>query len=245
MKTKHTSIIRLFGFAAIMVLGVVSIIGSGGGGGGGGTTNPETVFPLHEINTDAPQGFEATFTGTGVVTVEGTKYDVTGSYNIQVLADVYLATYDVMATPYQSLLNITITSNNATISILTTTYMNVPTAQNTYDGPVIQIVDNTDILIPIQYNPLPDVGQLGDFGEVTSWLYDNGDTVSGTWLLKSSQPGFINLEINYRVEDSLGNLIMLETDTFKISEDGVIVSATVNAQSFVDDVLIDFLANRN
>lgn len=237
MKRHMTRILALRKIAAvsIVVLTMAVVYGCGGGGGGGGT-DPQTDFPLYQLGFDLDPGFVASFTGSGTVTIEGTKYPITGSYSIEVLAG-----------EVEALLHIT-GPDITDFSTRTTTYLN---AQNEPTSQVIELLDangiplESDVLTPINYIPLPDSGRLGDSGEMTEWSYANGDTISGTWVLKNAQPGFINFEINYDYQDALQNLTGVETDTYTIDEAGSIESVKVIAHDFDEDIIIELSAKRD
>ena len=213
--------------------------GGNGDGNGGGTTNPETEFPLNEINFDAPPGYYAHFTGTGTITIEGTEYEITGSYSIEVKDEVYLESYATSATPVEALLDLTVPETNQTFTIKTTTYV--------ADGePLYQFIEpDNETLVPIEINPLPAVGQLGDAGDMTSWLYENGDTITGVWTLKSAAAGFINLEIAYDFKNAQDDFTGVETDTYTINEEGTIVTTDVLYHDYEDDIIVNFSADRD
>ena len=146
--------------------------------------------------------------------------------------------FGVNAMPVDLLLNINtpqlVPSN---LSILTTTYLNADSGNN---EPVFAEDNNGLTGVPIEIHLPPDVAQVGDFGELTSWSYNNGWTETGTWSLESSSPGFANLVQNARLYDSQNNLISTGKITSKINEMGEPVHITYYQDLITDGIVLNF-----
>ena len=238
-------LVVLFSFASLTSCG-----GGGGGGGGGGvgTTDPDAVFPLYEPGWDV-SGYQASFSGTGTITINGNTINISAEYYVQTLNEEFLGIVqsgfgnlemNTQVLPVQRLMSITITSTNETISALITIYLD---AQD--KSPILSQTNEGTTRIVTESNPLPATGKVGDFGELTTWLEEDGDTETGTWILKSSSPGFILLEGNYTFRNSQDTISGIETDTYKINEEGRIIEAIVKLDDYEENVVIEFTGTRN
>jgi len=237
----------------VLFVGAISfslIVGCGGGGGGGPApqTDPEAVFPLYEPGWDVP-GYQASFSGTGTITINGNTQNISAEYYVQTLNEEFLGIVqsgfgdleiNTQVLPTQRLMTITITSTNETISEIITIYLD---AQN--KSPILSQTNAGTTRIVTELNLLPETGKVGDFGELSTWLEEDGDIETGTWVLKSSSPGFILLEGNYTFRNSQDTITGIETDTFKINEEGRIIEVIVKFDDYEENAVIEFTGTRN
>ena len=234
----------------VCVISLSLIIGCGGGGGDGPapTTDPDTVFPLYEPGWDVP-GYQASFNGTGTITINGNTQNISAEYYVQTLNEEFLGIVqsgfgdleiNTQVLPTQRLMTITITSINETISEIITIYLD---AQN--KSPILSQTNAGTTRIVTELNLLPETGKVGDFGELSTWLEEDGDIETGTWVLKSSSPGFILLEGNYTFRNSQDTITGIETDTFKINEEGRIIEVIVKFDDYEENAVIEFTGTRN
>ena len=237
----------------VLFVGAISIsliVGCGGGGGGGPApqTDPDAVFPLYEPGWDVP-GYQASFSGTGTITINGNTQNISAEYYVQTLNEEFLGIVqsgfgdleiNTQVLPTQRLMTITITSTNETISEIITIYLD---AQN--KSPILSQTNTGTTRIVTELNLLPETGKVGDFGELPTWLEEDGDIETGTWVLKSSSPGFILLEGNYTFRNSQDTITGIETDTFKINEEGRIIEVIVKFDDYEENAVIEFTGTRN
>lgn len=213
----------------------------GGGGGGGSTTNPETVFPLAAPGADVP-GYQVSGNHSGTITVEGKNYNASGTYSYQTKDIFYLNNFGVNAMPVDTLIRVDIPELSLNLTILSTVYLNADSGNN---EPVYAESNDGLTGTPIEIHLLPTVGQVGDFGELTSWSYDNGWIETGTWSLESSSAGFANFVQTYSIDDSQNNLISTGEFTMKINELGEPISIKYYQNILDDGVVIDVSGNIN
>ncbi len=230
----------------MLFVGVISvsvIVGCGGGGGGGVVpiTDPETVFPLIAPGADVP-GYQITGNLSGTVTVDGISYDTSVTFNHRTRDLVFLNDFGVNTMPADTLLTIDTPQLNLILSVLGTIYFNAESGNN---EPVFMEDNDGNTATPIVIHLPPAVGQVGDFGELTSWAYNDGSTATGTWSLESSTPGFANLVEIEELYDSLDNLISTAKATTRINEMGEPVHITYFQNVLTEGVVFNFSGNIN
>ena len=240
---------KLFFCFLACIFSVSLLVGCGGGGGGSTPiTDPDAVFPLYEPGWDVP-GYQASFSGTGTITINGNTQNISAEYYVQTLNEEFLGIVqsgfgdleiNTQVLPTQRLMTITITSTNETISEIITIYLD---AQN--KSPIFSQTNAGTTRIVTELNLLPETGKVGDFGELSTWLEEDGDIETGTWVLKSSSPGFILLEGNYTFRNSQDTITGIETDTFKINEEGRIIEVIVKFDDYEENAVIEFTGTRN
>jgi hypothetical protein len=208
-----------------------------------GMENWRRVFPLQDPDFLVP-GLQLSANLTGTVTVNGTVYNASATFNLQTKNIVFLPAFGVNTIPVDILLTINIPQIPLAISTLATTYYN---ADSQDKEPVFMESDDGTTAIPKELHLLPEFGQIGDFGEVTSWEYSDGDTYAGTWSLEPSTTGFAKIVEIGKLYDFQNNLISTATETMKINGMGYIVWVEYRENYFEDgvNVIIKLSGNIN
>jgi len=216
-------------------------------GADNGVENWHRVFPLQDPDALVP-GFQQSANLSGTVTADGDVYNATATFYAETQDTVFLPDFGVNAIPVDILLTINIPELFLEISSSATTYLNADSEDH---EPVFieEVVDEVDRVtaIPIEIHLLPYFGQIGDGGEITSWLYSDGSTYYGTWSLEPSTTGFakfVEIEKSY---DFPNHLISTSTLTSKINQMGKTVWIEYRQNYSEDgfDVLIKLSGNIN
>ena len=71
MRNKLLAGLKIFGVTAVMLFGLISIIGTGGGGGGGGVAKPDTTVAAGEWHGTLTDARNTTFDIGGIISTDG------------------------------------------------------------------------------------------------------------------------------------------------------------------------------
>ena len=186
--------------------------GGGGGGGGGGGTTPSTVTTYHLYDDGVYDvGYFISFTLIGS---SNTGENAEGSLSTATRAT---ETIDgILAIPRETYMELRNITTGAFSSDLITSYIDADTHE-----PIKQISLNTGIeWAPTSISKLPDMAEIGDFGELTSWASNDGRTLTETWLLEDAGNNLANLVTTETIKLSNGDTESVTEEIVTIDETG-------------------------
>jgi len=192
----------------------MTIISTGGGGGGGGGSEPSESSVGITFTLKDSDRWESGYT----ISMSLTGSDSDGyNYKLSVSATTLdETTYEGKAViPVQELDVFEGIDEGWVTTTIWTTYYDADTKE-----PIIRIDDEGNEDIPISVSPLPETGEIGDFGSLTSWQMSDGSYYTETWKLEDVGDGLANLIIYRTIRDSDGDTIATRKTTYTIDENG-------------------------
>lgn len=207
---------------SVIALGLLTIVGTGGGGGGGGGSSSDTSSESDSCESSVgitftlkdPDSWESGYTISMSLTgsdSEGYNYKLSGR-----LTTLDETTYEGQAViPTQEIDVFENIDAGWVTTTMLTTYYDADTKE-----PIIRIDDEGNEDIPISISLLPETGEIGDFGSLTSWQMSGGSYYKDTWELEDACDGLANLIIYRTIKDSDGDITGTRKTTWTIDENG-------------------------
>lgn len=116
--------------------------------------------------------------------------------------------------PQEALVSITNTKTGASVSTIATSYFNMASL-----NPVQMEIDGI-IFSPTTISNLPYTAEVGDFGKLTSYVGNNGDTIAGTWFLEDAGENQSNLVQQQTYKYNNGNVFYTAKAIITIDKNG-------------------------
>lgn len=168
------------GLSLILIIALLFFMVACGGGGGDSspTVTPSTIrtFHLSDDGTYDP-GYSISFSITGNSSA-GDNFE----------GKISLATRNIElidgnpAIPQEVLIELRNITTGAFTSDIGTSYLDETTHE-----PIKMILQSSGReYTPVDISERPDIAEIGDFGTSTSWVSDDGRTLTGTWSLEDA-----------------------------------------------------------
>ncbi len=209
--------LHYFCLIGVIALGLMTIVGTGGGGGGGGSSSESEpsessvgiTFKLTDPDR-SESGYTISMSLTGTDS-EGYNYRLSAR-----LTTLDETTYEGQAViPTQEIDVFENIDAGWVTTTIWTTYYDADTKE-----PIIRIDNEGKEDTPISISLLPETGEIGDFGSLTSWQLSDGSYYTQTWELEDVGHGLANLIIYRTIKDSDGDITGTRKATWTIDENG-------------------------
>lgn len=233
---------RIPGWVSFLLIftSIFCVIGCGGGGGGSstnGSPQSETNFrlPSRDLYVGYSEAWDISGTATSTTNRNNTA-NVSGNLQIEVLD---IETYQgESAYPVEEMVNLTIDGTAIATKILTNYY------DMSFDP--ISIVDETGEITktPIRINDAPEIAEIGDFGQLTSWRYSDGSEEYRTWRLEEAGGDRANYIKTRTRKNQYDRTISYAEIKYKIDIDGNILSQNRNVSDYENDIEYDLVYTR-
>lgn len=230
---------RILGWVSFLLIFTTFsfVLGCGGGGGGDSSTDEslqsETTFTLPRIDLSVGYTEAWDISGTAISTLNrNNTATVSGSLQIEVLD---IEDYQgERAYPVEQLVNLSI-DGNPRITDLDTHYYDI-------NGNPIAIVDASsgDVKTPITINHKPDIADIGDFGQLTSWRNSaDGSEQHSTWRLEGAGGDKADYIETRTVRDRYGNVDQNAEIECRIDTNGKILRQTRIISDYENNIEYD------
>ncbi len=209
---------KIFYFCLIILFLVVGCGGGGDGASPGGGNVPITNTRTYFLDDDGyyEPGYRLQFnlSGSSNIRIAGNIRDIfIGTFSVQTQNKVVVG--GEILIPVETLLNLTNNTSGASLTAFSTIYYD----QNNQN--VFRINETEGVTCtPVDGGNKPAIARIGDFGRTISWNCDDGDTLTGTWILEPGPGTLANYTTNEILKDASGATVGTERFTTTLDESG-------------------------
>ena len=197
-------------------------------------TLPPGTFHLYDEGYFDP-GYNISFSLSGNSN-KGDKLD--GTISIATRNTVFIN--GTAAIPQEVLIQLRNINTGAFSSEIGTVYME----SNTHK-PIKMILQTSGLTYyPTKISEPTEIAEIGDFGETTSWVANDGSSISGSWLLEDAGNNLAYYIDNSIYKYSNGNIFYTEKMTFQIDETGDIMSVIIEIWYPENNTLVTLYGNK-